>query len=225
MSEPEKETQSAVAEQPAAQESGEKPSLAERAARPAQTVARATVAGTARPQFAPPKIGRRSILRLGFWTGLVAAAAGSLGASLDMIYPRKIKGFGGPVSAGNVSDYPPGSMVQVPEGKFWMVHLTEEQGGPGLLALWWKCPHLGCTVPWREGHTFTDPRDELSKTGWFVCPCHGSTYDHAGVRVYGPAPRSMDTMKLTIDDKGRITVDTGVITPGTPDNASRATPV
>jgi cytochrome b6-f complex iron-sulfur subunit len=98
------------------------------------------------------------------------------------------------------------------------VNLTEEQGGPGFLALWWKCPHLGCTVPWRETFSFVDPATGASTQGWFRCPCHGSTYNHAGVRVFGPAPRSMDRMELTIDGSGNITVNTGAITKGTPDN-------
>ncbi len=106
--------------------------------------------------------------------------------------------------------YPPGSKTPIAEGKFWLVNLTEEQGGPGFLALWWKCPHLGCTVPWRESFVFPDPATGQDKRGWFRCPCHGSTYNDAGVRVFGPAPRSMDHMDLTIDPSSkRISVNTG----------------
>ena len=47
------------------------------------------------------------------------------------------------------------------------------------------------------------------------------SYTDAGVRVFGPAPRSLDTMDLTIEN-GRITVDTGAVTPGSEDNANRA---
>ena len=35
----------------------------------------------------------------------------------------------------------------------------QEQGGPGFLALWWKCPHLGCTVPWRDDLHLRRPGD------------------------------------------------------------------
>jgi cytochrome b6-f complex iron-sulfur subunit len=38
------------------------------------------------------------------------------------------------------------------------------------------------------------------------------------VRVFGPAPRSMDRMEITIDGSGNIEVNTGAITKGTPDN-------
>lgn len=229
MSEAERETQGGSepaggASAAGAARTSDKTSLAERAAKPPASVAKAK-AESPQPALAPPKMNRRSMLRLGFWTGLIAAAVGSLGAGLDLIYPRKITGFGGVITVGSVSDFPPGSKTEVTEGRVWLVHLTAEQGGPGLLALWWKCPHLGCTVPWKSNYAFKDPRTGQDKTGWFRCPCHGSTFDDAGIRVFGPAPRSMDTMKLTVDENGRITVDTGNITPGGEDNPSRAVPV
>ena len=180
----------------------------------------AVVAAKQRP--GQPIVSRRTILQIGFWSGLGAFIAGIAACGVDLIYPTSIAGFGGTVSAGEVSKFPPGSKTQIVEGRFWMVHLTQEQGGPGLLALWWKCPHLGCTVPWKDTFVWPDPTTGAPKKGWFRCPCHGSTYTDAGVRVFGPAPRSMDTMKLTIEN-GRVIVDTGATTPGAPDNAERAT--
>ncbi len=184
-------------------------------------VAHAATARTA-PAAPPVTLSRRRLLKLSFWAGLVASAAGTLGAALDIVYPRKVEGFGGPIPAGHVSLYPPGSKTQIMEARTWLVHLTEEQGGPGLLALWWKCPHLGCTVPWRPDFEWEDPRTRQKTRGWFRCPCHGSTYDHAGIRVYGPAPRPMDTFALTIDDNGNLTIDTGNVTLGGEDNPQRA---
>jgi cytochrome b6-f complex iron-sulfur subunit len=157
----------------------------------------------------------------------VAASLGAgAGALLDFLYPRGVRGFGGPVPAGNVRDYPAGDApMHDPVGQFYMVHLdeadTSERGGGGaggLLALWRKCPHLGCTVPWNAGFAFDDER------GWFRCPCHRSTYTKAGVRVFGPAPRSMDTMRIEIAEDGSITVHTDEIAAGGPDNPSRAVP-
>ena len=171
------------------------------------------------------QISRRGLLRLTFWTGLLAGLGAIAAATVDMLYPRGITGFGSVVAAGTTSQFPPGTRSEVVVGKFWLVHLTDEQarvsdpenGKAGFLALWWKCPHLGCTIPYRGNHTFADRR------GWFLCPCHGSTYDNAGVRVFGPAPRSMDRMEVTIDaDSGRISVNTGSISKGTTDNASFA---
>ncbi|MEX1254199.1 MAG: Rieske 2Fe-2S domain-containing protein [Dehalococcoidia bacterium] len=197
---------------------GRRPARKEQAAAPAgpstAVLARRNVPGE-------PVVSRRTVLRVGFWASLGAMIAGIGACSLDLVYPRGVTGFGGTVSAGEVSQYPPGSKTQVPEGRFWVVNLTAEQGGPGLLALWWKCPHLGCTVPWRPEFVWPDPTTGAPKKGWFRCPCHGSTYTDAGVRVFGPAPRSMDTMAMTIEN-GRISVDTGGVTPGGPDNPDRA---
>jgi cytochrome b6-f complex iron-sulfur subunit len=166
-------------------------------------------------------VSRRAVLKTGFWASVGAAVAGLVACGVDQLYPRNVAGFGGVVDAGEVSQYPPGSKTQVPEGHFWVVNLTEDQGGPGFLALWWKCPHLGCTVPWRPTFVWPDPVTGAPKQGWFRCPCHGSTYTDAGVRVFGPAPRSMDTMALSISG-GRISVNTGSRTNGGPDNPDRA---
>jgi cytochrome b6-f complex iron-sulfur subunit len=165
------------------------------------------------------EISRRGLLRLSFWMSLGAGLAASVGVLFDFMWPRGITGFGGTVIAGTVDQFPPGSKTEIREGRLWLVNLTEQQGGPGFLALWWKCPHLGCTVPWLPNFNFVDPTTGQEARGWFRCPCHGSTYTHAGVRVFGPAPRSMDRMALTIDaSTGRISIDTGTITNGTPDN-------
>jgi cytochrome b6-f complex iron-sulfur subunit len=170
------------------------------------------------------QVSRRSLIQITFWSALGAGLLAVVGSTIDFLYPRGVVGFGGVVSPpGTVDSYPPGSKTQITAGKFWLVNLTEAQGGPGFLALWWKCPHLGCTVPWREGFVFPDPTTGENTRGWFRCPCHGSTYNNAGVRVFGPAPRSMDHMEVTIDPaSGRISVNTGAITKGTPDNAKFA---
>jgi len=165
---------------------------------------------------------RRSILQLAFWTGIGASIAGVAAGGLDFVYPRGVSGFGGTVSVNADAVPAPGQKIQVPVGRFWLVNLTEEQGGPGLLALWWKCPHLGCTVPWKPAFSFVDPDTGADKKGWFRCPCHGSTYTDAGVRVFGPAPRSLDTMALSIGADGRVSINTGSTTNGTPNNAERA---
>ena len=60
-----------------------------------------------------------------------------------------------------VEDMPaPGDDPQrVMDGHCWLVNLLPDEGrvagdgaptAGGLLALWWKCPHLGCTVPGRR---------------------------------------------------------------------------
>ncbi len=167
-------------------------------------------------------VSRRRVLQIGFWSGMGALVAASAAGFVDFVYPRGVSGFGGTVSVGAAAVPAPGQKVQIPSGRFWLVNLTEEQGGPGLLALWWKCPHLGCTVPWKPNFTWPDPATGADKKGWFRCPCHGSTYTDAGIRVFGPAPRSLDTMDLTVGSDGRVSVNTGSTTPGAPDNPDRA---
>ena len=172
----------------------------------------------------PPKqrfLTRRVVLMGGFWSGLFLAAVGVLGSPLDFMWPRKLGAFGLPhvVPAGQVP--PPGSdPVRFPLGRFYISHLKEgEEGSPGgILALYQKCPHLGCTVPWRPDFEFGGSK------GWFRCPCHGSTYTRgAAILVYGPAPRPMDTMAVQVKENGDLIVNTGVIKKGGTDNPRRAT--
>lgn len=170
-------------------------------------------------------LSRRRFITTSFWTGLGMAFAGALGGAADYLYPRNTAGFGGPVAAGNVAEFPAGADPRAfRAGQFWLVNLDPDEtraggssGGAGLLALWRKCPHLGCVVPWNGTFNF-----EGDSGGWFRCPCHMSTYTKAGVRVFGPAPRSMDTMLIEIDEAGEITVQTGVRQNGGEDNPSRA---
>jgi cytochrome b6-f complex iron-sulfur subunit len=167
---------------------------------------------------------RRMFIRGSFWGGLGLALLGSTGFLLDFLYPRGVRGFGGPVPAGNVSDFARGAEPKhFPDGQFWLANLDPDEtrpggsgGAAGLIALWHKCPHLGCTVPWRAAFDYEGDK------GWYRCPCHGSTYTKAGVRVFGPAPRSMDTMQIDVDASGNITVQTGTRTPGGANNPERA---
>lgn len=218
--------QEPAAEQPATEGAAEAPSAErERPARKEREIAPAgpdTAVVVAQRVPGTPIVSRRRVLQAGFWVGVGATVAATAAAGLDFIYPRGISGFGGSVSVGAADVPAPGDKRQIPVGRFWLVNLTEEQGGPGLLALWWKCPHLGCTVPWRPGFVWPDPTTGAPKQGWFRCPCHGSTYTDAGVRVFGPAPRSMDTMDLSVGSDGRVSVNTGGVTPGGPDNPDRA---
>ena len=187
--------------------------------------------GDPRDEASPPdasRTSRRSFIRMSFWAGLGVSLLGAAGTAVDFLYPRNVAGFGGPVPIGEASAFVRGGApVLMREAQAWVVHLDPSQdrlggagGGAGLLALWQRCPHLGCAVPWQPQFSF-----QGDDGGWFRCPCHRSTYTKAGVRVDGPAPRSMDTMLIEVDANGLVTVQTGVITNGGPDNPSRALPV
>ncbi len=175
------------------------------------------------------KIARRSFMRVSAFAGL-ALFSGSMAAGfLGFFNLRKPTGFGGSVTVIKARVPAAGEdPARISEGKFWLKNLDGPEGdvlgvggAGGLLALYWKCPHLGCTVPWRPevaGATVNFP----GITGWFQCPCHGSTYSRAGIRVFGPAPRPMDTMAITVNGDGSLSVNTGAITLGGTDNPLRA---
>lgn len=179
------------------------------------------------------KYARRSFLRVSAFAGLTLFVGGMLASFLGFFNRRKPTGFGAPVTVTNAEIPAVGAApVRVPAGKFWLVNLdgtegdvTGVGGSGGLLALYWKCPHLGCAVPWNggfDGAAVNFP----GITGWFRCPCHGSTYSKAGVRVFGPAPRSMDTFLIETNSDGTLTVNTRAITSGAadPPNPLRAIP-
>jgi cytochrome b6-f complex iron-sulfur subunit len=153
---------------------------------------------------APPEkkgIQRRLWFRwLGWGTIVALLGQWTVGTALGFFWPKKIGAFGGVVSAGNVSDLQVGDVRLVRDGKFFVSRVPE-----GVIALYWKCPHLGCTVPWKD----TDPSmDTIKDKGRFNCPCHGSLYDRYGQIVAGPAPRPMDYFPIELQ-AGKIMVSTG----------------
>jgi len=175
------------------------------------------------------KIARRSFMRVGVFAGLTLGLGAWMVSFLGFFNRRKPVGFGGIVTVTKAVIPEAGAdPARVSGGKFWLSHLSGAQGDVfgvggtgGLMALYWKCPHLGCTVPWNptyDGAAVSFP----GIIGWFKCPCHGSTYSRAGVRVFGPAPRPMDTMLLAVNGDGSINVNTGKITTGGADNPLRA---
>lgn len=174
------------------------------------------------------RIARRSFMRVSVFAGLTLSVGAMAAGTLAFFNLRRPTGFGGVVNVTKARIPKPGEEPsRISEGKFWMVNLQGSEGdvlgvggAGGLLALYWKCPHLGCTVPWSpnfDGAAVNFPGIK----GWFRCPCHGSTYSRAGIRVYGPAPRPMDTMAITVNADGSLNIDTGKITGGAADNPLR----
>ncbi len=138
-------------------------------------------------------VSRRGFLRSLMWASAGLAALQTLLAGLAMFWPRRVEGFGSRIVAGRVEDFPPGSVTRIRAGKFYISMFEGE-----FIALYWRCTHLGCTVPW------------VPEEGRFHCPCHGSIFERTGQNIAGPAPRPMDFMQSTVSN-GRIIVDTGRI--------------
>ena len=139
------------------------------------------------------KINRREFLVVGLAFSM-AALVGQAGLALFQFFKPRIKpgAFGGVVVAGQVDEFEPGTVSHIRGGRCYITRL--EDGG--FLALWHRCTHLGCTVPWRQ------------EEDRFNCPCHSSIFDAVGNVESGPAPRPMDLFPIEIIDD-EVIIDTG----------------
>lgn len=181
------------------------------------------------PQVAPADpievgITRRRVLNRGAVAGSIVGLAALGGASVAFLIPAPTKGFGSKVTVSTsledikakiIADKAP---YYVPEGKFYLMSykpqneaeaqvaykdIWDSTKAAGMFALYQKCPHLGCKVPWCQS------------SQWFECPCHGSQYNKAGEKKGGPAPRGMDRFPIALSG-GSVTVDTGKVVLGPP---------
>lgn len=138
-------------------------------------------------------IDRRSFLK---YAGIAVGALAVIelgGVGFAYLQPRVAEGdFGSVINASTVDGFPPGSVTQIINGRFY---LTQFDDG-GFLALHQRCTHLGCTVPWNQSEQL------------FVCPCHNSQFDDAGTVLNPPAPRPLDRFAVAIE-AGMVKVDTG----------------
>ena len=152
---------------------------------------------------------------------LMSAGLASFGvAVVAFLWPSAKGGFGSKVNIGKLEDL----KVQIrsndgflyfPEARTWLTAypadavpkakvayakvpavLTGMEAG--VVALYQKCPHLGCRVP------------ECKSSQWFECPCHGSQYNRVGEKKAGPAPRGMDHFGVEISN-GNVIVNTGTV--------------
>ena len=172
-------------------------------------VARVTRSQHQGPGHVPARIGRRSFVRNAALGGVVLNTGLITAGFIRFLWPNETGDFGKVlrVPASSVPEVGGAPFINA-AGQFYLVH-TEA----GVMALWWRCPHLGCTVP-----PFNVAAEE------FQCPCHGSIYTYEGVRIAGPAPRPMDYMAIEVD-AGDVLVDTGAIVERQEYNPSQAVPL
>jgi cytochrome b6-f complex iron-sulfur subunit len=141
-------------------------------------------------------VGRRKVMSW-VWKGLaVGLAAEAAWTTFDILQPRTSGAFGGMVDAGAVNTYPEGTVRYFLAGRFYV---TSYEGH--LNALYQKCTHLGCRVPFCDSSKM------------FECPCHGSVFNIKGEYIAGPATRGLDQFPITIADN-KVTVDTGTLIEG-----------
>ena len=174
----------------------------------------------------PEELGvtRRQFFNRGVLTGLALGVSGFGAAALAFLWPSSAGGTGTKITVGSVSDvqasfdkkepfynasaktyiqpYPKDALAKAKKvyGSEPGVFLGMTQG---YVALYQKCPHLGCRVPWCQ------------TSQWFECPCHGSKYNRVGEKKGGPAPRGMDRFSMEVSGTA-IVVDTAVVVQGPP---------
>jgi Rieske Fe-S protein len=167
---------------------------------------------------------RRQILNRGILLTIGASLTSFGGAILAFLWPKLSGGFGSVIAAGNIDEIK--SAIKTNRepfysaaGRFYLMtydtNLDEAAGDAvypkvfadfkqaGLIAMYQKCPHLGCKVPW------------CKSSQWFECPCHGSKYNSAGEWQGGPAPRGMWHFPIKVQG-GTVMVDTGKQITGPP---------
>jgi len=165
---------------------------------------------------------RRQFLNRAYFAAIGVGLLNFALASLDFLWPRGGGGLGSKITVGDAD----GLRVQLStsrqpifnsDGFFWLMTfegqasaaakvpalVTANTAQSGFVALFRRCVHLGCSVP------FCD----TSK--WFECPCHGSKYSINGEYRSGPAPRSLDRFRVDIVG-GKVVVDTSSVITGPP---------
>ena len=159
---------------------------------------------------APKKVGRRLFTRNAALGGVVLYGGLVSVGAVRFLWPNKTGDFGKTLTVprSSVPDVD-GQPYVDSAGKFYLIHTQD-----GVLALYWKCVHLGCTVP---------PFNMAAQQ--FQCPCHGSIYNYEGERIGGPAPRPLDYMSASITNTGDIAVNTGAINQRERYEASQTTPL
>jgi len=143
---------------------------------------------------------------------------------IAFLWPQPKGGFGSKINVGKIDDIKQKitagkGFYYLAEGRTWITAyptgaiekakaiyqppVLKGMQEAGIVALYQKCPHLGCRVP------------SCVSSQWFECPCHGSQYNLAGEKKGGPAPRGMDRFGVEVSG-GSVTIDTGTVFQGPP---------
>jgi len=136
---------------------------------------------------------------------------------LGFLWPKVSGGFGSKIDAGSIEEIKDqlfqadGSVIPafIPSARAYILPLDQSAAAnsqfssgstiaDGLVAVYQRCVHLGCRVPW------------CNSSQGFECPCHGSKYNMIGEYFAGPAPRNLDRFNVS-NVNGRFIIDTGTI--------------
>ena len=157
---------------------------------------------------------RRQFFNRGVLTGFALSLSGFGAAALAFLWPTGAGSAGTKITVGTVDDVQksiddkqpfynasaktyiqPFPKEDIPKAEQVYPSTIVAGMAQGYVALYQKCPHLGCRVPWCQ------------TSQWFECPCHGSKYNRVGEKRGGPAPRGMDHFPLEVSGNS-IVVDT-----------------
>lgn len=156
------------------------------------------LAGMARRTLTSRNIDRREFFSKVWMWGLGLIGLAGVWTSWDVLRPKPQVGFGGEVNTLLEADVPTDSVATVRAVRGYVTSVEGE-----VVALFEKCPHLGCRVAWCE------------QSGEFECACHGSAFNRLGEVRKGPSPRGMDQFPTRIVD-GVVVVDSGTVIEGNP---------
>jgi len=170
------------------------------------------------------ELSRRAFMRRMLGVGAGILALEFIGGTIAFLWPQLRSGLGAKFSVGTLADivakqpsFASGWPYAVGPARSFLINVpaamelalgrkasvptpTADQ----MLALYRKCPHLGCQVP--------GLCDELKR---FTCRCHGSTYNILGEKLKeGPAQRGMDRFAVEIGADGVVVIDTSQYTWG-----------
>lgn len=178
--------------------------------------------------FSPPDPEALGVSRRMFFNrtavSLMGASIGAFGAAvLAFLWKGAEGGFGSKINAGRIDDVLANirandGFLYMAEARAWITEYPKGSLGQaqavygsqapvlagmqaGVVALYQKCPHLGCRVP------------DCKSSQWFECQCHGSQYNRVGEVKGGPAPRGMDRFGVSVSN-GQLTIDTGAVFAG-----------
>jgi cytochrome b6-f complex iron-sulfur subunit len=177
---------------------------------------------------APPDgvLSRRTFMRRVLGVGVGLLSLEFLAGTASFLWPNIRQGLGAEFRLGRLEDilaaqpsfaegkpYPfnPARifLVNVPAATAWATGNPVSVAEPTqdeLLALWRKCPHLGCLVP--------QPCESVAR---YQCRCHQSTYNILGEKMAkGPAERGLDRFAVRIERDGTVVVNTAELTRGAP---------
>ncbi len=170
-------------------------------------------------------ISRRSFMRRMLGAGVGLLSLEFLGGTIAFLWPRPAEGMGVVHSLGTLDeinlafpDWAKGKPIEFRPARAFVVNVpaatamamgqpvvVTDPAADQILALWRKCPHLGCMIP-----AACETRSR------FQCYCHQSTYNIIGEKLeLGPAPRGMDRFPVRIE-AGVVSIDTSELITGPP---------